>query len=127
MTEPEGAIARQIRLHQQTIDTDFPHGAVASWVNRDTVYNISWIQVTGMSGLDPIVTLYVFGADRVLEDMVVTSWETVQESPLIIKATFAGEDSPMRFVADVPQRLAVLMDAARQQLIAVNPLPAGAV
>lgn len=116
----------EVERWQQAVDRQFPHGAVASWVGRDTVYDISWIQVTGLSGLDPILKLYVFGADRVLDDMVCLSWVVQQESPLIIEATFAGEDSAMRFAADVPDRLAVLMDAARAQLKQANPLPVSA-
>lgn len=124
--QAEGAIARQIRLHQEAIDRDFPHGAVASWLpetDTSTVYAIAWIQVTGMSGLDPVLKLYIDGADRILDDMVATAWVTRQEKPLIIEATFENVTAHMQLAADVPERMAVLMDLAREQLAKANPLP----
>lgn len=99
---------------QAKLDAQFPKGAIAAWTSGNPVsYQVAFIYVQEMAGLDPVLTLYVWPA-RVLEDMHVTSWSEPDEAGLV-HATFLNESDGMSFSHEVPDALA--HDMARMRAI----------
>ena len=106
---------------QRKLDTLFKQGAIATWMRGsegdNTRYSVSWLEVQGTQGLDPVLRLYVHGSDRVLSDLVLTSWEVMRAKPhFIAKATFAGEPHAMMLTAAIPPELAKLMASDRESI-----------
>ena len=104
---------------QRKLDALFKQGAIATWMRGpdgdNTRYSVSWVEVTGVLGLDPVLRLYVFGSDRVLSGLVLSAWEVLRARPhFIAKATFAGEPHPMMLTAAIPPQLATLMAPDRK-------------
>lgn len=107
---------------QSKIDASFPDGCIATWIHggqdANVTYRVSYIRVTGVTGLDPVLSLYVFGTDRVVSDLVLSSWEVLRAKPhLIVKATFLGQSSPMMFTAKVPDESRAAMAADRKAVL----------
>jgi hypothetical protein len=99
---------------QRQFDREFPAGAVATW--HGTLFNISYIHVASMAGLDPVLDLYCL-EERVLDGLRLTSWEVVRAAPhLIVLATFADHPYPMQLCAAVSAKMAELMPSDRERV-----------
>jgi hypothetical protein len=109
---------------QVKLDEQFPHGAVAKWTSgQPTIYQVAWIYVQEMVGLDPVITLVVWPS-RLLEDMQVTSWSEPDGDGLV-HATFLHEADGMSFSAAVTDTLAKDMAPLRQRWIADHAVASG--
>lgn len=96
---------------QVRIDRDFPAGLVLS---RDRDFQsewgypgipCSWVRVTSMAGLDPVVSIFPAGIDRnPWIGMQVSSYTEVQRKPaVLVKVTYAGPDAPAYWSAIDPE------------------------
>jgi hypothetical protein len=76
---------------QAKLDREFPNGLVQTHDTPDAPgIPVSWVEVTGMAGLDPRVHIYAAGVDRPdWANLVITSVEEVQSSPVrLCRVTF---------------------------------------
>jgi len=108
---------------QRKIDSSFPSGAIATWAHGSTdanvTYRVSYIRVSGTAGLDPVLSLYVYGSERVVAGLVLANWEVLRAKPhLIVKATIEGQRSPLILSAKVPDELKPRLRADRTQVLA---------
>jgi hypothetical protein len=99
---------------QHRLDTMFPDGAIAVWQHpgNELQYNLCWIRVEDMAGLDPVLVCYTL-TDRVLEGLRVLGLATTQQSPLIVTLKLAARseagwepEDPMQLCAAVPAGMA---------------------
>lgn len=107
---------------QRKFDSSFPGGCIATWAHGSTeanvTYRVSYIRVTGTSGLDPVFSLYVYGSEQVKAGLVLASWEVLRAKPhLIVKAVVAGQRSPLILSAKVPDELKAQLQAERKQVL----------
>ena len=114
---------------QAKFDKEFPEGAVASWIEppdaalRPVIYNIPLVEVTAMAGLDPVITLVVYGTgSKVLGPWRVTNYEIISEGPLTARVTFDNVDAPLMLVGAVGDHMALMM-AHDRALHQENPYP----
>jgi hypothetical protein len=83
---------------------------------------VSWIQVTSMAGLDPLLALYTpFGW---VKEKRLVSLETVQASPHLIALARFDDGSTVQLTAAIPDGLAGELAKSRADVIAGNVTPA---
>jgi hypothetical protein len=99
---------------QAVFSHDFPDGALCEWdAPGSATYRIIHIQVTGMRGLDPIVVLPVFDAEKTLGPWPVLSYEVPQRSPVVqARVTFENVPEAMLWGSGVGAHLAEMMRAS---------------
>lgn len=110
---------------QARLDREFPQGAVGSWVrppnpaSHPAIYNIPYIEVLAMAGLDPVLIMTVYGTgSKILGPWRVISYETLAEEPFTARRlTFAGTRDRLVLVDAVGDQMAAMMaqDRAEQK------------
>lgn len=98
---------------QSKINRDFPNGLLMAWKGSETSesdphYRVWKITVVGMEGFDPILELQVFDVAKTFVGRV-TSYETIQENPLMVEVKFDDIEKPMIWSANISDHLAQLM------------------
>ena len=98
---------------QARISKDFPNGLLMAWKGSensesDPLYRVWKITVVDMVGLDPVVELRVFDVPKTFVGQI-TSYETIQEKPLVAEVKLEGFDKPMVWSANISPKLAELM------------------
>jgi hypothetical protein len=118
------SVPEQQRRWQDKLDRMFPAGAVCTWITAaggDTPVPVSWLQVSGLSGLDPVLTFYhPFGWAKTLKTL--TSLETVQAKPHLIATAKFSDGSSCQLTAAIPDGLKDELARSRAEVIAGNPL-----
>ncbi len=109
---------------QHRLDSMFPSGAIAVWQHPGSglQYNLCWIRVEDMAGMDPVLVCYTL-TDRVLEGLRVLAMTTSQQDPLIVTLKLAARsgtgwepEDPMQLCAAVPAGMA-LQTAIMRRLV----------
>lgn len=98
---------------QKRLDAWFPRGAVATWIQTAKTVPVAWIHVSGMEGLDPVLSFYhPFGWTKV---KTLASTHIIRSKPhLIVQASFT-DGSTVQLTAAVPDGLARDLAIARAQ------------
>jgi hypothetical protein len=117
-----------IESWQRKLDALFPKGAVATWMRgsegANTRYIVEWFQVSGLSGLDPLLLIYA-RPDRVLGPYQLVDLETVRTKPhYMAKAQFAAQPHALLLCAELPPAMAIKVAQSRAKVIA-DALPVG--
>lgn len=120
-----------MRAWQERLDREFPDGAIASWVEDPipdspaAIFSIPRIIVVGMNGDFPIITMPTAPADgKVLDNMVVTSWNEYATQPhLIVIANLLNDSLPLRLCAAVTPQMAKLMAPLRKEYMTPGLYP----
>lgn len=98
---------------QKKIEKDFPDGLLMTWKGSensesDPIYRIWKITVVDMEGFDPIVELKVFDVSKTFVGRV-TSYETIQEKPLMVEVKFEEISKPMIWSSNISPQLAEIL------------------
>lgn len=104
--------ADTVNKWQKKIDRDFPDGLLMTWKGSersesDPVYRIFKAEVVDMKGFDPVIELRVFDVPKRFVGQV-TSYETIQDKPLMVEVKFDNIDKPMIWSANISPTLAEL-------------------
>lgn len=111
MTNPQPSLTAD--KWQKRISKDFPNGLLMAWKGSETsesdpLYRIWKITVVDMVGLDPVVELRVFDVPKTFVGQI-TSYETIQDDPLLAEVKLDGFDKPMVWSSNISPTLAELM------------------
>lgn len=110
----------QVAARQEIFDRAFPFGLVAAWEDRQGIYLVPRVVVTGMSGSDPVVWLPVFsGSDKVLGPLVLLSYTRVGHK--LARVQFQGVSRPMTWYAGVSRTASRVMSDDRRRLVELAP------
>jgi hypothetical protein len=105
---------------QKRFDALFPQGAIATWMHQpaqdNVLYQVMWIYVERMEGMDPVLSLYVFG-DRILDGLRCTGWKVITPKPNYLAVAQLEHEDPIQLCASVPAGLASRMASYRTQVI----------
>lgn len=107
---------------QVKLDREFPRGALAYWEPPDGggpeyTYPVPRIEVTGMRGLNPCVSLPVPDWDKVIDGCVL-SYDSIQSEPCFVARVVLEDTSrAMHWSAGVSDSLAQRMSARRAELV----------
>jgi hypothetical protein len=112
----------QVAKWQSVLDKAFPDGAIAVWERPDSpTYQVLRIEVTGMAGLDPVVSLPVFGPEKLIGPTRLLAYAVLQRTPVLeARATLENMDS-MLWSAGVGPHLARSMRDERRELVTTAP------
>lgn len=111
MTNPKPSMSAD--KWQKRISKDFPNGLLMAWKGSeqsesDPLYRVWKTTVVDMVGFDPVVELRVFDVPKTFVGQI-TSYETIQDNPLVAEVKLAGFDKAMVWSANISPRLAELM------------------
>jgi hypothetical protein len=114
----------QVTRWQAILDRTFPDGAICSWRHPGgsdfpVSYRVSRLEVTGMAGLDPMVTGSDSGSGRVFGPWRVTSY--AKQPGGLYEVRFDNIEETMTWSTRVTPQLAALLRADRELRIAQAP------